>query len=467
LQQEAAVRREAAAATREREPAPVVLDFLRGIVVDATSASLAGVQLAAVLPDGRVVEGRSAVDGSFELRPVGRGAVRLVARHGGFLDENLSVGAEDRDRLRLVLGREPVVRGRVVHAETGQPIQHFAVALLPLEDGKLSLVGSQPPGTIWTRSDDGSFSIASSIVGFHSLQVFTDIAPPHQTRLSLQADQGLDELVEIQPGARFRGVVRDADGRPVVGAQVVIQPLRLLPSVTAQTGTDGTFESPPLPLGAVGVEVLPVDAPMLRQGPLRLQAGGGVLDLQLPRGAALHGVVEPWVQGRLAEVVAVHVDGPIRRAAVDDATGRYTLEGLTPGRTWVYVERNEPNWRSRLSRRLFDAAGMASIELVAGENAEFHPRDLVPDMARIDGRVIGAVDPTVLVVRGFYETRPLPDSASGMYRATPLPDGSFTIDGLLPGRWRIQVEHRGDVLQWRAIDVAARAVLQETLSVGR
>ena len=207
---------------------------------------------------------------------------------------------------------------------------------------------------------------------------------------------------------------------------------------------------------------------MLRQGPLRAGAATApFVDLQLPRAASLSGAVQPWVAGRVAVVVAVHQDGPVRRSPVDATTGHYMLTGLTPGRTWVYVERGEPNWRSRISRQLFDKASTTSVRLDPGGEHDLDPQDPVASMAILHGAVTGSANPMDLVVRAFRESAPLPERAAGLYRATPAQDGLFTIDGLLPGRWRLQVELGAEVLQWRVIEVTAGAELRETLAVGR
>ena len=69
------------------------------------------------------------------------------------------------------------------------------------------------------------------------------------------------------------------------------------------------------------------------------------------------------------------------------------------------------------------------------------------------------------VVRAFCESRPVPQAYEGLLRAMPQPDGSFEIDGLLAGRWRVQAMRGDDVLVWQAIEVAAGADLEVALRV--
>ena len=232
------------------------------------------------------------------------------------------------------------------------------------------------------------------------------------------------------------------------------------------TDTDGSFELPPLAAGAYGVTAQAPALPVYYRDEVRLDDSGPYMDIQLPEGAALSGVVQPWRPGQQAEVVARHVRGPVRRASVDVATGRYVLPDLTPGAHYIAVERGEPTWRSRIAHHLFAAAAEPDVDLRAGQVATFDPMDPVPGMAQLRGRVTGRSRPEELTVRAFSESRALPPRIEGLFRATPAGDGSFVIDGLLPGNWRFQLLSGTEVLHWEVLEFTASDDLEHVFVIG-
>jgi hypothetical protein len=57
----------------------------------------------------------------------------------------------------------------------------------------------------------------------------------------------------------------------------------------------------------------------------------------------------------------------------------------------------------------------------------------------------------------------LPQSCEGLLRAAPQSDGSFELDGLLPGRWRLQAMRGDDVVRWQVVDIAPEADLEVSI----
>jgi hypothetical protein len=79
--------------------------------------------------------------------------------------------------------------------------------------------------------------------------------------------------------------------------------------------------------------------------------------------------------------------------------------------------------------------------------------------------VEGCRDGDPIVIRAFCESRQLPQSCEGLLRAAPQSDGSFELDGLIPGRWRLQAMRGDNVVRWQLVDIAPKADLEIVLSL--
>lgn len=449
---------------RQIEGSPHGGGGLSGVVVDRRGRPVAGVDLTAVpATDVPAVSTRSDPEGRFWMRGMSALPLRLLLRHPDYLFENVAVDSEGP--LRIDLSRRPVVVGSVVEAQTGAAVPEFCAVLAPLEDGVLTPFASPPPGAEWSRDDAGTFRLVAEQAGPHGLYVFSRRAPTAQLRLDLTPDSVVEQDVSLRPGIMARGMLRDASGSPVVGASIHLQASPGLGAVVVTTDADGSFELPPLAAGAYGVTAQAPALPVYHRDDVRLDESGLYMDIQLPEGASLSGVVQPWRPGQQAEVVARHVRGPVRRAPVDVATGRYSLSNLTPGEHYVAVERDEPTWRSRVAHHLFAAAAEVDVDLQPGQRAVFDPVDPVPSMAQLRGRVTGSPRPEELTVRAFCEGRSLPPRITGLFRATPTADGGFVIDGLVPGRWRFQMQSGTEVLHWEVLDFAPGADLEHVFVI--
>jgi hypothetical protein len=453
---------------RPVHPAPSPPGPVRGVVVDVAGAPVAGAEVFGVhAPSGTSIEARTAGDGAFTLVGLPPEPVRVLVHHRDFLRQNVEVPVAGRDGLRLVAHRRPVLRGRVLDASLRLPIARFCVSVMPLEGDELPGSPALPPGVAWQHAPDGAFEVVTPAAGPHTLLVFTEHHCTVRERVQLDPDAVVERDVRAEAGVCVRGRVLDAAGNAVPEAAVTLHPVEVAAGELATTGHDGTFALRPVAPGAYVVIVQPRDRPSLRRTDLRLQASAPdpFLDLVLPPGAAVFGTVQPWQAGRSAEVVLVHDDGPVRRAPVDAATGAFELDELTPGWHAVSVERTEASWRSSVARQLFEPRTALRVELTPGARQRVEPVDVVATMARLRGVVAGHAAPDRLAVRAFREDAELPERAAGLFRAVPGADGRFELDGVLPGRWRLQVMAGDDVLHWEVHEVAASKDVELVLRV--
>lgn len=441
---------------------------LHGMVLDRAGAPVQEARCSAVsLSRGEHVDVETGRDGRFTFARFPEGDLRLVVEAEGFLLHNEAVEAGGRGDRTITLRRRPLLRGRVLDAATDAPVRAFVVALMPLEEGEPTpFAATPPPGSAPFSSADGAFELAAPAHGAHALLVFAERGAPWGERIDLPPDAVVEREVRVASGIRVRGRVRDARGDLVVEASV-----RLAsqdgPQAAETTGIDGSFAMPTLPAGDYELLVMPQAAPFLLQPAARLRADEPepFWELTLPEPAALSGSVTPWTEGGVAEVVVQHEAGPVRRVAVDRATGAFLLRDLSPGRCVVHVERSEPTWKNRVARALASEADPVVVQLVAGATTQVRAFDAVPSLARVRGRVLGLRQDEPVVVRAFCESRPLPHAYEGLLRASPQLDGSFEIEGLVAGRWRVQAMRGDDVLAWQGIELAVAADLEVALRI--
>jgi len=260
-----------------------------------------------------------------------------------------------QDDVVIELSPSPRIRGRVVDAETGEPVTEFRIATSVAPDPLF-----MPPHTLQRfRSTDGTFEYVDARPG--ALHVMAEAVGYAGARRSdpvtVGPGQTVDSIVLLMVrGAQVEGRVVGQGGSAVVAVDVHLErgvennlppnpftealsrSLRPRSSRSVRTGKDGTFT------------IANVLAGTYR---LRMEAKGyteyestrsfevpesGLHDLgqiQLERGAVIEGVVhlesgEP--DGR-ATVMITQLDAPkpLARSVSTQADGRYQADGLKPG----------------------------------------------------------------------------------------------------------------------------------------
>ncbi|HIJ73476.1 MAG TPA: sigma-70 family RNA polymerase sigma factor, partial [Candidatus Hydrogenedentes bacterium] len=329
-----------------------------------------------------------------------------------------------------------VITGRVYDADTGEGIAGVAVT------AKSSKMDGNT-GTGAPTDASGAYRIA----GLRGTQYRLSRTTPEGYRRPHFGDG--PEIVSLEPGdvvenvdfalrreVPLAGIVVDQRQQPVQGALVILYG-GLVGGGTTQSGGDGSLSFHGLhPSDGFYLEARKDDSFVSEAQAFALPEEG-ITDIILVLGAAcsVSGTVLD-IEGRPVKDIEVR-SKPVRDGvvgvggprAVSDARGRYTLDGLGPGR----YDLNLPEWGSPAESEGRQA--MASVELESG--------DVITDLAllykeeelAISGRVVDSDGQPVqgaIVQAGRTEAKTDED---GAYEITGLAEGNyymFVRPGKLP-----------------------------------
>ncbi|MBI4585534.1 MAG: carboxypeptidase regulatory-like domain-containing protein [Planctomycetes bacterium] len=209
-------------------------------------------------PSSSIARSQTNQRGAFRLTGLGGDShevVVLAAMYPGDLLESVAAG---RRGLTIALKRGLTIRGRVVDAESADPVPGARVGVeggatheqIADEDGRFELRGVSLEGE---QTFGGSIVVRASIEGYREARqtvAFPDpvAAPVAEAELALRRP-GTEEVE-----ARISGVVRDVHGEPIADALVwtevpgmpraFLRMLRGGKTEEARTGADGTFAVP-------------------------------------------------------------------------------------------------------------------------------------------------------------------------------------------------------------------------------
>jgi RNA polymerase sigma factor (sigma-70 family) len=195
------------------------------------------------------------------LEPSGRTSMRTLhvtaEGHRCHESEILLAPGDNTARVVLVRGASATVRGTVVSANNGQPI----------EGAMVKVAGSSP-----LRTDAaGQFLVPDVDLGRELLSVAASADGYVPTVVMPPRAQGSGEVVvriTLQPGTPVRGVVWDADGKPVAGVRIEACADAMVYGVS---DADGRFEGPAAPPGLVRLRVVPPFEGVLYEEPANLE----------------------------------------------------------------------------------------------------------------------------------------------------------------------------------------------------
>jgi hypothetical protein len=397
---------------------------LRGRVIDAADAPLAGVEIIVNASNGAEAprSALSGADGTFVLPQLAPGQREVEALAPGYdiapRQVRIDSAPAELTFRAIALGS---ISGRVRDGR-GEPVAAARVTVSPATEAAATHTEMRTAFT----AKDGSFTVADA---------------PVLTLIRIGAirrgyEPALSSPIELRPGETKSGVELSAaraitlagrvigdDRVGVAGATVTLRdrerlmPPELLPP-PAKTDAAGKF-SFEIPNGSYDVAVEhPSFAPREIAG---FPAKNGPLEIALHRAVELRGVVMQGTAGAAGFAVAAN-----KQKTLTNFDGSFTLGGLEPGDVLI-VTRDENGFQR--DKRTVRVPDFVTIRVAPG--------------ARVRGRVTD--DSSKQPVRSFAITAQV--SSNGPVRIArksfTSEDGTFELPGLPAGRLRLSVDANG------------------------
>lgn len=423
---------------------PLGVDVL-GSVVDGTGQPVGGAEVwgeSAPHRSGSVggsVVAITGADGSFRLRSLGSDQM-LGAFAPGYAPAFLErlqllapVAGEHELRVTLVLDREGYTLAGCVLDHEGRPVDRARVAIGT--KGNVVADHWRPRARLLWTDAEGRFEAPwlESEVPAGGVQV---LAADHALARVEFPEEDAELVVHLGVGVTIEGVVTDADGEPVSGADVTVfraggiepesSPFRL-PRV--RTGEDGSYRLEHVPAGQVeltaGVGNTTGRQPAGASGTRELTDGALVRwDFELVRSPTITGhVLDPEGNPVPGRPVIVNSERRIVTGVVSDANGAFTFTPDEPDAEWslaVYGGNEVLDQRDHV--RVGD-----DVVLVAREH---------------HGRILGGFTDRAGLAREGERLRVWREAESDLL---PLAEssldaqGAFAFEGVAPGRYRVTI----------------------------
>jgi protocatechuate 3,4-dioxygenase beta subunit len=432
------------------EPAPLRIVLgenqrARGRVLDREGRPVAGAELTLATQSedlwGEEPTGVATSDarGAFELRDLAPGRFVLHAAHPGFAptrraDIEIGSGPAAADLGVVVLESGAALEG-VVTDHGGSPIAGARVQLnaplIPLR-AEIGIADDPALQTFATADSDGHFRFADLPHGaqFDLTVEHPGYAPAQLARVAAPTPEPL--RIKLGVGRSLAGRVVGPRGEPVPGARVVpsekVGPGGFRVIGLAHADARGAFRLVELAPGTVHLEISADGYRTRRTEGIPILEDRDVegLELTLEQGASLAGRVldargDPVAGARVGAAAEgqppVGVSFDYHLPVETDGEGRWSIEGLEPGR--VQVQADHPRGRAR-----------AHLRLEPGEN---HLDLTLPPGVEVAGQVSDEADGPLpaaglqLTSTGTRESYDTVSAADGTFLFPGVPDGEFVL----------------------------------------
>ena len=391
-------------------------------------------------------------DGEFELKAVPDGAFELEAYGGDYLRKRAAFDADHEGSFDIVLERSGWLRGRVVDAATGEPVEAFTVRFVDpdLKPGESRLYGF--PAT-WSReghdfsSNDGTWSTGTEdletgkVIG---LQIRAEgYAPTVVRHATVVPRTSLEPVVAalLPPVDLNIRVVRGAARTPATGMVVTVNQVEHRGELdlvwTGKTNARGEALIEGAPHGQVYVVVGLDQRVERRLGPFEVdgRSGRAEIEVALESGALLRGTVldaaggEPVPEAtlELRPLSVRNATGSVIRSTAD-AQGAFEFHDLPPGRYQL----------ARFDHDGVDTFRALTLAIEIEEGSRDVEVDLAPPAgdARLTGSIAGAEDATGPVrvrvrSKNDLEARWTVLAADGAFELSGIPAGTYAVSAVL------------------------------------
>ncbi|HET6201875.1 MAG TPA: carboxypeptidase regulatory-like domain-containing protein [Planctomycetota bacterium] len=437
--------------------AGIVVDAKTGLPVPAFSLRTLQTALGMLEVKGREKEFHSE-EGAFKWTGLPPGTYTISARaaregHAPARLENLVVKeGVTTPGLVIELQPEAAVRGRVLAAGTGVPVQGALVTTgKPGMFGMLqSMSGDRPEAR---TDEEGAFRIDALPPGEVTLAAtHPDFANGQSESFRLEQGAELRDVeIVLSAGGGVDGFVLGEDGRPISGAWVMANSPAATVFRSAKTDEQGYFRMKALAPGAYQVTSLPMrfDAAADADAMQRMMDGMKATSAEVEEGRVtrvvfgegeeggvrVHGRVlsgDRPVSGAILTANPAGMKAGLRmRNSVSREDGSYSIDGVRPGANLFAVQRMDASSGSFT---------MIEIPVDVPEGPEF-TQDLRLPVASIAGRVTDARSGEPLEgIRVSLQREDREEGGmfgGGFFEAQTAADGAYRFEGVKEGRYTV------------------------------
>lgn len=346
--------------------------------------------------------------------------------------------------------------GSVVNWANGEPIARAEISFE--RGGSTFSTRTREDGSFFMRPREvGTYAlVAVEAEGFHPFAPAWGHSPRSFTAVAETVVEGI--VIHLVPKVEYQVRVVDREGEPVEGAEVAVRSLDDASLVPPSDGTTTDVRGEAT-LEADDDDVIEARHPEhgVARGVVNFEAQiQRVVQIQFSDRANERFAGDQRIEGRvtdssgqpIADALVAGMRGRMhpRASALTDAEGNFVLEGLDPGRYFLRAAARgyAPAFRRRVS------VG-STVELQLGEEGRL--RGLVTSA---DGPVSGFA---VAVERRVGNLQSWHAASVAEYD----PNGSFEVDGLASGRYRVTASAPGYASAEAEVEVSAGS----TANVGR
>jgi protocatechuate 3,4-dioxygenase beta subunit len=437
-------------------PADGIVDFV--LEHGGTVAGIVGAAGAKVPPKFHVTlrpEGSGAAadreftdpSGSFRLEDVDPGTytVEVAAEHFAKATKSgVTVhGEQIADVGTLTLESKSTLRGRVISARDETPISGATVHVSLVDSAKPD-AASATSESLWTvtTSADGTFTVRGLAAGTFDVSAEQSAYSPVRTRVSFDPEGDSPEvMLRLYRGGSLTGTVVNGSGEPVPGVRIVASPGPEADARVADTGSDGRYFMDGLTPGAYQVT--------RQQGDQVRAAGAASKPATIVEGETT--TVD------FDEAPKIILSGTVRKGEEplpNAAIFLFALDGRTP----AVVKKTMTDERGAYRVGL-DQGGRYQASVRMGTAGNAFGQNLVmltiPDQAEVQQDIVFAVNAIVGYVntpegqglKGAIVLAVMSGVAHGetprQSTTTTAPNGSFRMEGMDPGTYRVSARATG------------------------